>query len=309
MFTKVMVGVDGSAAALGAALTASRLGLFEGAKVELVGALDLNRVTLPALQLLDDEERRSLRRSVRERYLEPARAALQALDADTGPLHVVEDLPSEALWATAKAREADLIVVGRRGMGAVKRFFLGSVSARLIELSEVPVLVVPDREPGEHTINWPEPGTLVVATDFSTEARLGVDVAAELAKAKEWKLVVVHCTPLAELLPVGAPDGSFAGQLDWVSLQRDFVERASRMLDELVAELEAKGVKVEGRVSDRTVVEGINEVAESVDAGVVVLASHGRSGFEKFWLGSMATGVLRRCERPVLVIPVRAESD
>jgi len=50
--------------------------------------------------------------------------------------------PAEMLVETAQAEGADLIVVGSRGQGALRRVLLGSVSDRVVRISTIPVLVV-----------------------------------------------------------------------------------------------------------------------------------------------------------------------
>jgi nucleotide-binding universal stress UspA family protein len=49
--------------------------------------------------------------------------------------------PAETICAQAEERNADLVVVGSRGMGAVGRWLLGSVSDRVVHLSKRPVVV------------------------------------------------------------------------------------------------------------------------------------------------------------------------
>lgn len=50
--------------------------------------------------------------------------------------------PSDAILSVAEANIADLIVVGRRGLGSVERFLIGSVSSRLVDHAKCDVLVV-----------------------------------------------------------------------------------------------------------------------------------------------------------------------
>ena len=67
------------------------------------------------------------------------------LDLDGIEYESVEDLgdPTWRLIAICEEREADLLVIGRRGAGLVERVVLGSVADRLCHHSPVPVLVVP----------------------------------------------------------------------------------------------------------------------------------------------------------------------
>ena len=69
----------------------------------------------------------------------------ESLDLEGVDYETVEELgdPVNRLIAVAENREADLIVVGRRGAGLAERMLLGSVADRLCHLSPVPVLVVP----------------------------------------------------------------------------------------------------------------------------------------------------------------------
>jgi nucleotide-binding universal stress UspA family protein len=61
---------------------------------------------------------------------------------DTYEIDLIGGPPAQALVDVARARHADLIVVGSRGLGAV-RGMLGSVSQRLLQLTDTPVLVIP----------------------------------------------------------------------------------------------------------------------------------------------------------------------
>ncbi len=57
-------------------------------------------------------------------------------------MEVLEGPAPRAILAVAEAREADLIVIGSRGLGAIRGLLLGSVSERVIRLAKCPVLVV-----------------------------------------------------------------------------------------------------------------------------------------------------------------------
>jgi len=80
-------------------------------------------------------------RSHAEEVLREARAALGQAGAGAEVL-VLYGPPAEALVEAAEERDADLVVVGSRGRGAVARVLLGSTTDRVVHVSTRPVLVV-----------------------------------------------------------------------------------------------------------------------------------------------------------------------
>ena len=77
-------------------------------------------------------------------YDELARERADALGANH-EIELIGGPPAQALLDVARARHADAIVVGSRGLGRVKGA-MGSVSQRLLQLADVPVLVIPSSD-------------------------------------------------------------------------------------------------------------------------------------------------------------------
>lgn len=138
MIRQVVVGVDGSPAAEAALVWARDEARRWGAEVLVVQAWEFTPlvvatdapVDLEGLRAATDE---SLRRQVE---------AVFGPDDATVTSRTVEDLPARALLDAAEG--ADLVVLGSRGLGGVKSFFLGSVSAKVMHHATCPVVVVPD---------------------------------------------------------------------------------------------------------------------------------------------------------------------
>ena len=149
MFKTIVIGIDGSKASFHAAVEAANLGLMKDAEVELVGALDLNQITLLGLSLLSDEERETLVGAIESEYLVPIEETLANLGVKIRGKRVVEDIPHEALRKSVEDLDADLLIIGRHGYGTVRRFMMGSVSSRMLEHALKPTLVVPDEAPFE----------------------------------------------------------------------------------------------------------------------------------------------------------------
>jgi len=136
---------------------------------------------------------------------------------------------------------------------------------------------------------------LLVPLDRSPLAEQAIGQAAAIARASqaELDLVLVH-QPL--------PFAGF-GDAPWNASQ---LKDEERYLDTIAAELSSgASIPVTHAVLRGNPVESICQRAHDVKADVVVMTSHGRSGFSRAWLGSVADGVIRRAAIPVLML--RAE--
>jgi len=92
--------------------------------------------------------------------------------------------------------------------------------------------------------------------------------------------------------------------------QQEFERRTKQAESYLAAlreECRGKGIETDTRVVYGPVVEAIIDVAESGGADLIAIASHGRSGLSQVFYGSVATGVLHRVDRPLLLI--RSQCD
>jgi nucleotide-binding universal stress UspA family protein len=137
---RVLVAVDGSEAAVRAARMGADVAARFGARVTLV-------YVVPRLLLPPDVYGLTVEEVEREQSVhgqEVLRSALAALAGAGVELDskVLSGPPAETLAEAAAAPDVDLVVVGSRGQGAVKRMLLGSVSDRLVHICPRPILVV-----------------------------------------------------------------------------------------------------------------------------------------------------------------------
>lgn len=140
MVRKILVPVDFSPASLGALAHARELARAADAELIIMHALevpvlpmgDVPYFSLDGLDLLESGERKRLADLVHAQ----AAAGLRV----RGCFHVGP--ASQTIVEAAKAEQADLIVIGSHGRGALARMFLGSVAERVLRSSPVPVLTV-----------------------------------------------------------------------------------------------------------------------------------------------------------------------
>ncbi|MFN8038501.1 MAG: universal stress protein [Acidimicrobiales bacterium] len=142
---------------------------------------------------------------------------------------------------------------------------------------------------------------LLACVDLSDATDAVVAEAAELAHGRGGRVHLLH---------VAADEPVIAGyDKDPISpYTRD--DRAGELLDEhgqlrdLAARLEAEGLEVEPLVVMGATIDKILEVADRIDAGHLVVGSHGRSGLHHLLTGSVTEALLKRSTRPVVVVPV-----
>ena len=145
--------------------------------------------------------------------------------------------------------------------------------------------------------------TILVATDFSSDAEAAVETAIELAKAFDAKLELFHAYHV-EIPPIYAGfGGDFTRPEDILGPIR---EGAEATMDRLVEDVAAKGVSVQGRIAMDHASRAILEEAERVLADLIVIGTRGLTGLEHFVLGSTAERVLRLAHCPVMTVKAKS---
>jgi len=144
--------------------------------------------------------------------------------------------------------------------------------------------------------------TILVPTDFSDGSRYALRTAAEVAHLCGATLVMLHVAELPPVLDAGTmirPEGTGTA----MSLQ-DFTR--DQALGWMAADCEA--IALDARVPVRQVVEigpavsTVLEVAAREGADLLVLGTHGRTGFAKLMLGSVTERIVRQASIPVLTV-------
>jgi nucleotide-binding universal stress UspA family protein len=199
--------------------------------------------------------------------------------------HTAEGSPGRTLVEIATREKAQLVVVGATRRGRFWRNLLGTTADRVIRGSPVPVLVM--HQPFTAPVR-----RVLLTTDLSHEsARLhdrGADTAAALfGDALQLRTLMVVWFDV--LLPP--------------PLKEDALRQAAEAeLGEFVAE-RPLGARIEPRVRFGEVAREVVREAEEWPADLIVLGTHGRSGFSRLALGSTAAATLRGACCNVLVVP------
>jgi nucleotide-binding universal stress UspA family protein len=191
----------------------------------------------------------------------------------------------------------DVVVMGTHGRGAVGRAVLGGVTAKVVRLSPRPVLAV----------RWPRArlrtpfARLLVPLDGSALAEGILSEARDLAVSLQAELV------LARVIEPGNYSRAYS-MADIGALEVRKAEAVAGYLKEVAARLEADGCRARTDVVFGDPAVAILEHAAKVEADIIAMSTHGRSGLDRWLLGSVAEKVLTGSETPVLLYRPQIEA-
>lgn len=274
MFDTLLITVDGSAPAKRAAKYGLELAAIYDASVDV-------------LHVTDDEERGN-------RILDEA----TAFDVD-GEIdverHVVDGKPGNAIVKHAEEADADLVVMGRYGRSGTVEHLLGSTSERVLRNVEVPVLTVAGEAVDADTGR--EYGDILLTTDGSEIAERAGPYAADVARRTA---ATLH---LLTVVDVQAEAGPFdAGGVDRTYVER-LENRGQDALESLEASIDTTDLDVRSSMEKGDTVEEIVGYADDHDVDLLTISSEGATNLVGQQLGGVASRILKRVERPVLVVP------
>jgi nucleotide-binding universal stress UspA family protein len=282
---EILVGVDGSPDARRAVEWAVREAVSRNLPLTLVHVAPNPEVDLWLEYPLTDEFRRVMADQDR-RVMAEARDWVAAATAGGGPVTVSErSITGSAVPTLVDLSDgAEMVVVGSRGLGALKRRLLGSVSSGLIRHAHCPVAVVHGEGPAE-----PGRAPVVVGIDGSPASELATAIAFDQASRRRVELIAVHAwsDPTIYAYP----------NEEWMTLQ----PRAEQLLGERLAGWHERYPDVSVRrlvVRDRPAHQLLEQ---SEHAQLVVVGSHGRGGFLGMLLGSVSAAVAESAHVPVIV--------
>jgi nucleotide-binding universal stress UspA family protein len=236
-------------------------------------------------------------------YLCEQQRRLSAAGVDVGVETVVGD-PAREIVACAERAAVDLIALATHGRSGIGRLAYGSVAERTLLTTTRPLLLIrPD--------GWAAaPRTLqriVVPLDLSPEAEGGLAVGARLAEQLALPLVLVHF--VEPLLAPFVPETGSAAYLDVQAIIDSSIAQSQAYMEKTTAALRTRGLDATGEVSVAHAADGIALYARQHPGSLVVLSTHGRSGWRRFVLGSVAHRVVHTIAGAVVVCPPSQQSE
>jgi nucleotide-binding universal stress UspA family protein len=279
----IVVGVDGSAASDAAACWAAREAAMRNVPLTLVHTFKTFVPTFPQIPMpsgvaewQEDDGRKVLEQAVK--------IAKDAVPTDR-KISIATEVKSSPPVPTLveMSEEAEIIVVGCNGRGAVGRVLLGSVSSGVVRSAKCPVAVI--RAEASH-MPHSDRAPVLVGVDCSPASELALAIAFDEASRRGVELTALHAWSDVAVY-----------QLPWL----DWKSEAERSLAEYLAGWQERypDVKVNRLIAldhpGRALIE------ESESAQLVVVGSHGRGGVTGMLLGSVSNAVVHSVHAPVIV--------
>ncbi|HNS01479.1 MAG TPA: universal stress protein [Anaerolineae bacterium] len=193
----------------------------------------------------------------------------------------------------------DLLVMSTHGRSGVSRFMLGSNASALLQLTRVPVILL--RPQALAAGQRPILRRVLVTLDgssFGEQVLPWARLSAQVSGAELLLLTVPE-------IPEPAMYGALGDAVDELRQQAD--ANARRYLERTAALLTEEGLAVSALVEGSRPATTILDVAEREEVDLIMVATHGRGGVERLFLGSVADRVVHHSRHPVMLIPTRTD--
>lgn len=270
LYERILVPTDGSAASEAAV----------EAGVELADAFGAD---LFVVHVLVEPSNRASSDAVTESAAAKATAA--GVEVTTAEINQTDTIHGTIL-AYAADHEIDCIVAGTHGRTGIGRLVMGSIAELLLRESTLPVLTV-----HKATVVTGSFDRILVPTDGSECAEAAAQEAIKLA---QWSGAGLHVINVLDVGVAGANIGALLNTLRGVG-----EEAIQRVVDQAQ---EAGISPIESTIIRGIPYWSIVGYIDDHDIDCVVMGTHGRTGFERYFLGSVTERVARLADIPVLTI-------
>ncbi|WP_330180132.1 universal stress protein [Nocardia sp. NBC_01503] len=282
----IVAGADGSEISYQAVAWAAMEAESLGAPLHIITSFGIVTV-LESRTALGAGEMAALRAEGQRVLSEAAEIARHA--APGGKLSVTTELTFDLITPTLldRSNHARMLVVGNRGRGAIRQALLGSVSTALSRHAHCPVAVVHGvARPGADA----ETAPVVVGVDGTPNSLPAVELAFAEASRRKVPLVAVRAWSDSSGFDLPVVGWDVIRETEDILLERGLAGYSERYPD----------VHVDRYIACDTPARALLEHAEG--AQLLVVGSHGRSGFTGTVLGSVSTALLHTAPCPVIVV-------
>ncbi|WP_414000056.1 universal stress protein [Flavobacterium sp. W1B] len=221
---------------------------------------------IPEIMLFIKKAKETLEKSKEKEYLKDIKITTQ----------VNFERAFEGILSFSKKNDIDLIVMGSHGVSGIEEILIGSNTEKIVRLSEVPVLVIKKNTPELKAENF------VFASDFSKETKKPFKKMVEFANLFGAKLhLTMICTP-----------NSFKT-----------TALSEKIISDFTADLNIKNYSTH-IYNDVNIEKGILNFSNKINADLMGLCTHGRTGMAHFFTGSISEDLVNHATKPVITFKI-----
>jgi nucleotide-binding universal stress UspA family protein len=292
MFDTILVPTDGSDYARRAAEHGAALARASDAALHVITVVDLQVAGGPFSAGGLPEEDRDRRRQEGHRTVDRIEEGLDVPDLRTT---VLDGAPVESVLEYAKNHEVDLLAMGTQGRTGLDRYVTGSVTESVLRRAEVPVLTVRGTDWSQGVDGYED---VLVTTDGSDSAAAAVDPALAVAErfgARVHALTVVNVGDIATSPDYQVPRG----------ILDDLRAGGEAAVEAIATRAREAGLEAVTRAEEGLPGGAILEYTADAHVDLLAMGTAGRTGLNRFLLGSTTERVIRHAEAPVLAVNTR----
>ena len=269
-FKQIMIPLDGSAFAEQALSLAQSLASEFDASLTLISIESNNSSNA-------DEHNND-----RLQYLEQVATPLHTAGLKTNRI-IEYGTTAHMLHHVAEQHNIDLILMSTHGRSGIKRLLFGSVADQIVQLTQIPLLLL--RPSNNWRSRWTEFRHLLITLDGSANAETILDYAKLFAQRFQSQIILLS-----------VPDQNQS---------EESLASIRHYLDGIKNHLAESNIEVQTRVTGQNAGHTIVQVSQDEEIDLIMLATHGRGGFDRLMLGSVADLVVRHTTCPILLVPAR----
>ena len=236
---------------------------------------------------------------VEEERMEALNEMLDSFESDLPPVTKIvrsgipSKSPAEIILEYSKDAKVDVIVMGTHGRKGPRRMLMGSVTEEVLRRALCPVLSVRAQK---KACLLPAIEKILVPVDFSDATEKIIAVAEDIALRTKAVITLMHVVDI-EFYPF------YGLTVDPAQLiERNMIDISMNKLNDMVLKLRDRGLKANWETDTGHAARIVTEYADRNKVDMIILGTHGRSGFDRMMLGSIAEKVLRSAHCPTMVV-------
>ncbi|HSK28752.1 MAG TPA: universal stress protein [Candidatus Limnocylindria bacterium] len=296
MYQRILVPLDGSATAETVLPYVEAFAAGFKTRVELMSVIDLGAMTahLSADKVPHLEKLIAYEEIKCAEYLKSVAEGFSGISVEC---RVGRGTPAEAVLEMASKERDTLIAMATHGRSGAKRWLLGSVAEKVLRGTTQPLFLVRaavSKTSPERIID-----SMVVPLDASLLAERILPIVSKWAQALDIEVTLIR----AFEFPASAYYSSDDDLPDYDAFLREARKEAADYLKEKADALIGEGVRTVSTLAlEGPAAAEIISCAQTAPRAVIAMSTHGRSGIQRWMLGSVTEKVVRHGDDPVLVV-------